>query len=163
MAEAKKIKCENWQQADELIKAIGILERQKERLRLQAEERIKNIREKLKEKTSQLQAQMEVIKAELEEFARAHRTELEPLKSKQLTFGKIGFRNEPKFSWPKRNAELVKRLKSLKLFDYIRIKEEPDKALIIAHWEKLDLKGLGVKRTVEEVFYVEPKREKNDL
>jgi hypothetical protein len=39
--------------------------------------------------------------------------------------------------------------------DYIRVKEEPDKAGIMAHYEKLDLKAIGVKRLVEpDVFFL---------
>jgi phage host-nuclease inhibitor protein Gam len=55
----------------------------------------------------------------------------------------------------------VSRLKELGLGAYLRVREEPDKQGIMAHHDKLDLKALGVKRSVAlDQFYIELDKEK---
>jgi phage host-nuclease inhibitor protein Gam len=158
MSKVKNIN--GWDQAEDAMRQMVEIDLEERALRAAADERIKGVREDLSADLAGPTAARQEIEAALERFCREHKDEMAPLKSKDLRHGRIGFRDLPRFSWPRKVELLITRLRELKLTDYIRVKEEPDKAGIMAHFEKLPLKDLGVKRTVEQdAFYVDLKNE----
>jgi len=150
----------DWNQAETVLGRIAELDRQAESNRVLAEDLIAVTREELKAGNDLLVKQRAPFERDLEAFCRERKADLEPAKSRLLRFGRVGFRDVPKFSWPKKIETLLERLRQLKLQDYIRTIEEPNKQAIMAHHEQLPLGDLGIRRTViKDLFFIEIKHE----
>ena len=149
------MKIRSWDEAEAVMGKIAGIDLECGEARQLADLAIKQVKDKLKFELDGIGAGRDGLVGDLEDFARGNQADLAPLKSKRLRYGILGFRDEPKFIWPKKLDTLLTRLKELKLKAYIRVKEEPDKQGIMAHHEQLDLKALGVKRLVEpDVFFL---------
>lgn len=153
-------KINNWDGVNQALRGIADQERQIEQIKSYAEQKISEIRARMKNSSEACSNIIATQSALVEEFVAAHRGELDPgAKSKKLTFGMVGFRNETKLSWPKKSETVLERLKQKGLEAYIRVKEEIDKAGIFAHRQSLPLDDLGIKEKTEESFFIDLKKE----
>jgi len=126
--------------------------------------KINAIKEKYTEDTKDAQRELDNLMADIESFCNKNKSDFEKLRSRTLSFGTIGFRNNPpKVMLLNRKynnntvLELVKRLFKGK---YIRSKEELNKEDILADYSQKiisdkDLSGFGLKIDSNETFYCE--------
>ena len=150
---------ESWDAAEKLLALVADCELEAQSLQLAADEKKKEIASLLADGLAKVKAKREELEGLLEKFARAHRAEIGPGKCRDLVQGRIGFRNEVKYKWPRALDTLLDNLRAQDLDVYIKTPpavSTPDKQGVMAHHEELDLKALGVKRLViEDVFYVD--------
>jgi phage host-nuclease inhibitor protein Gam len=156
---AKKISkatIKDWQEAEAKLGEIRRLTIEIALEKDNADLLIQKIRDRKKEKIDLLGNQGKKLLKDLEVFCSQNKKDMLPLKSKKVEYGRMGFRDQPKFKYPKAALTLINRLKQLGLKKYIKVKETPDKEAISTHYKKLPLKELGVTRKVEkDVFYIE--------
>lgn len=146
-----------WQEADEVLLAIGQTDRQIE----QYEADIQKVIEELKQETIRivkpLQERKAALELQLQAFCEAHRSEFKG-KSRALNFGIVSFRQSTKIVIKGVKA-CIEALKSLGLKDYVRTKETPDKDKMKDLDDAL-LAKVGAKRQPEDVFGYEVNRER---
>lgn len=124
-------------------------------------EELTAIKEKYDSKIGKLQEEKEDHFEMMQVYCEANPLLFEKKKSMELTHGTVGFRTgTPKlvtlrgFQW----AAVFQLVKD-KLNNYVRIKEEVNKELLLADRDKIDLSSVGLKVTQDETFYVEPNLE----
>jgi len=95
-------------------------------------------------------------------FVKEHKKDFEPLKSKELPSGVVGFElDKPGLKYPKDLSKVVEKLRALKMDEYIRVIEEPKKDILLAHRDRLPLSELGLEiKTQKDHFFYSLKEEK---
>ena len=107
------------------LRDIGLAEKELEAIDNEANKRIAEIKTETAKEGEKLRSRIQVLSAKIAAFAEYNKAELfKDNKSVELSFGKFGWRKTTKISVKKTTLELLKKMK---LFQYIRCKEEPDK------------------------------------
>ena len=138
----------SWEDCEREMAVLADLDLAARKIQQAADAQIKTVRDGLKADLDAIAKKAAPAEAKIEEFARANIRDLAPLKTWKCRFGRVSFRDVPRFKWPKTNDLLIQRLKEKCLTAYVKIEEVPDKAGIAAHYQDLDLAAIGVKRTV---------------
>jgi phage host-nuclease inhibitor protein Gam len=156
------MKINSWDDLETKLGAYRRIELTATSLATEADTEIQAIKERLGKALKKNDEEKPELFDAIQDFVQVHREDIAPAKSRELRFGVVGFREEPKFTWPKKNEVLIQRLKELKLKGYVKAvpaSEKPDKEGIMAHWKDLDLAKLGVSRTSPEFFFIKIKTE----
>ena len=140
----------NWNDVDEALCGIGEIERDLALLESSQNERIDQIKAETKSLAEPLHNRKSALELATKEYWESQRAEFAKIKSKQLTFGEVGFRISTKILI-KRVAETLQALKDLTLTTCIRTKEEPDKEAMKNLTDET-LAEVGAARKVENVF-----------
>ena len=143
-------------EANLVLKEIGLLEKELESIDSEAHKQIAEIKEEAAKKGQDIRKRITSDSALLGSYAEYNRTELfKDRKSIQLSFGSMGYRKSTSISTKKTTLELLKKLK---LEKYIRIKEEVDKDAMA---ELLDdtLAQVDAVRKVKDDFFCEADKE----
>ncbi len=149
-------KIETLDQANLVLKEIGLLEKELEGIDSEAHRQIAEIKEDAAKKGQLLRKRIADDSALLGAYAEYNRDELfKDRKSIQLSFGSFGYRKSTSISVKKTTLELLKKLK---LDKYIRIKEEPDKEAMAA-LDDDTLAQVDSVRKVKDDFYCEADKE----
>jgi phage host-nuclease inhibitor protein Gam len=145
---------------DDLARTLVVLRK----LEARRDEKLQAIRAEWEPSVREAGARVEALTLLVEKYAEEHREELLPgkVKSGETSLAVFGFRlGNPTLKLLNKQCSwegVVLACKALKLFDFIRKFEEPDKDKIkTANLEPETLKALGVKIAQSEAFYVEPK------
>ena len=148
----------SWDEVDEKLREIGRLQIDAEELENEMDEKIKRIKERYVTKVKMLREEAEKLTLSIQAFAQAHREAFGDAKSKAMNYGVLGWRKSTKLVL-RRLADTLARLKDAGLDEYIKVKESVDKSkLREAPQEVLD--QVGAKLKSEDIFFVEPDREK---
>jgi len=149
-------KIETLDEANGVLKEIGILERELEAIDGEAHVQIAAIKEDAAKKGANIRKRIADDSALLGAFAEYNRAELfKDRKSVQLSFGSFGYRKSTSISVKKTTLELMKKLG----FDrFIRIKEEPDKEAM-ATLDDETLAQVDSVRKVKDDFFCEADKE----
>lgn len=152
-------------EAEEALGQIRALTIQRNTAQCAREEDLKKLDELFKEEIDAANAEIEALAEQLRVWAEANPGEFGERRSLELTHGLMGWRTgNPTlktvagFTWDR----VLERLHNSMGSRFVRIKEEVDKAGILAERETLGadvLKAMGVKVVQEEPFFVEPKIE----
>lgn len=149
---------------------------EKERIEIQRDAALLSLRESFDlgdDETPGLKTLGETIQTNLamiEEYARANRAALLAETNKSETsFATFGFRiGNPslgllseKWTWEKVVAAIKEKF-GKKAGQFIRVKEEPDKAALKNHLDDAGRKAIGTKLERKETFFVDPKRDPAD-
>lgn len=138
---------ESWDQVDETLRAIGVIDREVNLIEASANEEIDRIKAQTKEAAAPLLDKKSGLELAIKEYCEANRAEFTNMKTKALTFGSVGFRLSTKVI-VKRVADTLQAMKDLGLSACIRIKEELDKeAMKNLSTETLAQVGAGLKTT----------------
>lgn len=141
---------QTWDEVDEALCHIGELDRDLGLIESSQNAEIDQIKARTKEEAAPLIARKDALEKAVKEFCEANKSEFAKVKTKQLTFGEVGYRLSTKIMI-KRIAETLQSLKDLALNHCIRIKEEPDKEIMKGLTDEL-LAEVGAARKVENVF-----------
>ena len=149
-------KIETLDEANGVLKEIGILERELEAIDGEAHVQIAAIKEDAAKKGANIRKRIADDSALLGAFAEYNRAELfKDRKSVQLSFGSFGYRKSTSIGVKKTTLELMKKLG----FDrFIRIKEEPDKEAM-ATLDDETLAQVDSVRKVKDDFFCEADKE----
>lgn len=143
-------------EANMVLKEIGLLERELESIDSEAHKEIAEIKSDAAKKGESLRKRIADDSALLGAYAEYNRTELfKDRKSVQLSFGSFGYRKSTSISIKKTTLELLKKLK---LDRFIRVKEEPDKEAM-ADMDEDTLHQVDAVRKVKDDFFCEADKE----
>lgn len=149
-------KIENLDQANTLLKEIGLLEKELESIDSEAHKQIAEIKDEAAKKGKGIRDRIASNSAVLGAYAQYNRSELfKDRKSIQLSFGSIGYRKSTSINTKKTTIELLKKLK---LEKYIRIKEEVDKEAM-AELDDDTLAQVDAVRKIKDDFFCEADKE----
>jgi phage host-nuclease inhibitor protein Gam len=145
-------KIETLDQANMVLKEIGLLERELEAIDAEAHRLIADIKADAAKKGEGIRKRIADDSALLGAYAEYNRDELfKDRKSVTLSFGTFGYRKSTSISVKKTTLELLKKLK---LDKYIRVYEEPDKEAM-ADLDDETLAQLDSVRKVKNAFFCE--------
>ncbi len=119
------------------------------------------IKEEYKPQVESLNNEANFIRAEIESFCESHKADFADKRSKELVFGRIGYRLSKSVSLPRVKAKvesLIAAIKSFGLRDCLIYEEKPNKEAIV-ELDEGSLVKLGLKRVVKDNFRIEPKIE----
>ncbi|MEL5720322.1 MAG: host-nuclease inhibitor Gam family protein, partial [Treponemataceae bacterium] len=146
-------KLENLNDVDLALKEIGVMERELEVIDAKANEKILAIKNDAKKKGEVMRKNIAELSAKIGSYAEYNKDELfKDRKSVNLTFGVFGFRKSTSISVKKTTVELLKKLN---LFDFLNIKETPDKDKMSAMDDET-LAQVDAVRKVKDDFFCEP-------
>jgi phage host-nuclease inhibitor protein Gam len=143
-------------EANMVLKEIGLLEKELEGIDSEAHRQIAEIKADAAKKGETIRKRIADDSALLGAYAEYNRTELfKDRKSVQLSFGSFGYRKSTSISVKKTTLELLKKLK---LQRFIRVKEEPDKEAM-AELDDDTLHQVDAVRKVKDDFFCEADKE----
>lgn len=149
---------ESWDQVDDNLFQIGMIDREVGLIEASANEEIDRIKAKSKEAAAPLFDKKAGLELAIKEFCEANRAEFAKVKTKALTFGSVGFRQSTRII-VKRVVDTLQALKDLGLTTCIRVKEDIDKeAMKNLSSETLAEVGAGLK--TQNTFGYEINQEK---
>ncbi|HIJ95804.1 MAG TPA: hypothetical protein HPP94_08735 [Desulfuromonadales bacterium] len=140
----------SWNDVDCALMEIGGIDRELGLLESSQNEKIDQVKTQTKELATPLQCKKNALELAIKEYCEANKPEFIKVKTKQLTFGEVGFRLTTKILI-KRVAETLQSLKDLALINCIRIKEECDKEAM-KNLPDETLAEVGAARKMENVF-----------
>lgn len=149
---------ETYDQVDDALRSIGMLDREIALIESGANEQIDRIKADTKAAAGPLLEKKAGLELAVKEFCEANRGDFAKLKNRALTFGTVGFRTSTKVLI-KRIADTLQALKDLGLQHCIRTKEEPDKEAMKALSTET-LAEVGASLKTENVFGYEINQER---
>lgn len=149
----------SWEEVDSTLKEIREAEIALTDISTAAEKMILDIKQQAEEDAQQYKDKIKQLELQVKEFTTVHRDEMLPAKSKEMTFGQVGFRMSTKVILPKKVERVIAKLKKLGMGDCIITKETVDKDILKTYDEKTILEvGGTLKKT--DAFWYETKQEK---
>jgi len=143
-------------EANMVLKEIGILEKELEGIDADAHKRIAEIKSDAAKQGEGIRKRIADNSALLGAFAEYNKAELfKDKKSVQLSFGTFGYRKSTSISVKKTTLELLKKLK---MFKYILVKEEPSKDAM-ADLDDDTLRQVDAVRKIKDDFFCEADKE----
>jgi phage host-nuclease inhibitor protein Gam len=148
----------SWDEVDQKLRRMGEIDIATERIEGEMTLRINEIRAYYEEEAEILKAERQALEDAINVFADDHKEEFTKTRSKDLTFGFVAYRIVKKIVI-RSNEACVAALRALKLDQYIRIVEEPNKEAM-ADLDDNQLAKVGAKRKVDDKFRIEPNIER---
>jgi phage host-nuclease inhibitor protein Gam len=149
-------KIETLDQANLVLKEIGLLEKELEAIDSDAHKRIAEIKADAAKQGAVIRKRIVDASARLGAFAEYNRDELfKDRKSVQLSFGSFGYRKSTSISVKKTTLELLKKLN---LINCILVKEEPSREAM-ANLDDETLAQVDAVRKVKDDFFCEADKE----
>jgi phage host-nuclease inhibitor protein Gam len=148
----------SWDEVDDKLKRIGELGLRLEEMERSMNTTITGIKEGTKASAKPLLEEQERLSHLVREYAEENAAAFGKRKSLDLTHGKVGWRKSTSLKI-KRVADTLTALKAQGMSQYIRAKESVDKEGLRDLGDHV-LTMLGVQRKVDDVFFLEPDREK---
>jgi len=149
-------KIETLEDANLVLKEIGLLEREIESIDAEAHKQIAEIKANAEKQGKPVRKRIADLAALLGAFAEYNREDLfKDKKTVSLSFGCFGYRKTTSISIKKTTVELLKRLG---LHQYVRTKEEPDKEGMAALDDET-LSQVDAVRKVKDDFFLEADKE----
>lgn len=149
----------SWEEADNTLKQIREAEIALSDISTTAEKLILDIRQQAEEDAQPYKDSIKKMELQLKEFTTQHRADMLPAKSKEMTFGLVGFRVSTKVMLPRKLERVITKLKKLGMADCIITKETVDKDILKTYDEKTIMEvGGTLKKT--DAFWYETKQEK---
>lgn len=149
----------SWEEVDGTLKKIREAEIALTDISTTAEKMMLEIKQQAEEDAQQHKDKIKQLELQVKEFATIHRDEMLPAKSKEMAFGKVGFRMSTKVSLPKKLDRVITKLKKLGMSDCIITKETVDKDILKTYDEKTILEVGGMLKKAD-TFWYETKQEK---
>ncbi len=149
----------SWEEVDSTLKKIREAEIALGDISTTAEKLILDIKQQAEEDAQLYKDSIKKMELQVKEFTTVHRDDMLPAKSKEMTFGQVGFRISTKVILPKKIERVIAKLKKLGMADCIITKETVDKDILKTYDEKTIMEvGGTLKKT--DAFWYETKQEK---
>ncbi|MGE4496322.1 MAG: host-nuclease inhibitor Gam family protein [Deferribacterales bacterium] len=153
---------QNWNDVDKALRLIGEKEIALANIDGDMTLKINAVKEDAKQAAETIAIEKKELEKAVEGFCEANKAEFALKRSKELTFGEIGYRLVKSVSIPRVKTKLESLIKSLKVFglsDCITYTEAVDKDKLTELKDE-DLVKLGLKRTVKDSFRIKTNIEK---
>lgn len=116
----------SWTEVDDTLRQVAILERKLAKIEGEQNAAIDKIKAQMTEQADPIRATLKTLAADLKDYAERNRLEFLDQKTRELTFGKVGFRMSTKLVI-KHAANTLAALLALGLHQCVRTRQEPDK------------------------------------
>lgn len=148
----------SWAEVDDTLREIGRIDLEIESMEAEYNRKITDLKEELANQAQPLQERKAFLERLVKEFAETHKDGLDGKKSRELNFGRIGFRQSTKVIL--RNVKaIIAALKARGMTDCIVIKEEVSKDTL-KKYDPATVEAVGAKIKTEDVFWYEVNRDK---
>lgn len=147
----------SWDDVDITMKEIAECELEIEKITTDMNQKIHDIKLESDMKAKQFQERIERLGIYVKDFVEDNKAELDG-KTKQLNFGKTGFRLSTKLVL-KKVDQVLENLKKLKMDDCIIVKESVNKD-VLKKYPEADIIKVGGTLKKEDIFWYETEREK---
>lgn len=148
----------NWTEVDDTLREIGRIDMEIESMEAEYNRKITDLKEELANQAQPLQERKAFLERLVKEFAESHKDALDGKKSRELNFGRVGFRQSTKVIL--RNVKaIIAALRARGMTDCIVIKEEVSKDTL-KKYDPATVEALGAKIKTEDVFWYEVNRDK---
>ncbi len=148
-----------WDEVDTALKEIAEAENQIAILESSLNITVNTLKEEFKEKSEPYRSEIKKYEAMVKEFVTDHKTDLKG-KSRELTFGKVGFRLSTKVVLPKKLDRLIKALRRNGMDDCIQTEEKVNKDILKAYDEK-EIIAVGASLKKEDTFWYETNKDES--
>lgn len=153
----------NWQEVDDALRQIGEHDRDIKAAENVMNEQIAAAKAAATARVQPLKEQVAELELALKEFALAHRDDMDGRKSKQLSFGSVGFRRSTKIGLPsakEKIAAIVARLRARGMDECVNQPDpKVDKEALKKYGADI-VAEVGATLTVEDVFGYEINEER---
>ena len=149
----------DWNEVDSALKAIAEAENQIAILESSMNIQINALKEGFAEKAEPYKEAIKKYEVMIKEYVSENKGDLSG-KSKELNFGKVGFRFSTKVSLPKKLDKLIQTLRKHGMEDCITVKETVNKDVLKTYDEK-DIIKVGATLKKEDTFWYETKKEES--
>lgn len=157
------LKLKNWDEVDLNLKEIGELQYQLDTIEGEMNAHIADVKLDADMKAKPIQVRIKELEEEIKAYTDENREDLGNKKSKEMGFGKLGFRKSTKISLPSAKGkldEIIRKLKTHNMQDcVIQPPEKIDKENL-KKYPADDIIKIGANLKVNDVFWYEVDREK---
>jgi phage host-nuclease inhibitor protein Gam len=157
MARKKESTYSNWEEVNLALRRMGEIDILVNKLQGKMTLKINEIKADYDVKSQGLLAERKEIEKNITLFTDTCKDEFAKTRHKDLTFGKVAYKVTSRIMIKSKEACLA-ALKALKMTDYIRIKEEPDKEAMV-DLDQVTLAKVGATVKVEDKLRIEPNLE----
>lgn len=142
----------NWEQVDECLKLMSDAENQISVIEAEMNAAIAEAKKEAAEKAAEYKELIKQNEGKIKEFTTINKEELKG-KSRQLTFGTVGFRQSTKLLLPQDTAEVILKLRENGMVDCITVKETINKDTVKSYPEEEILKIGGYLQRTDSFWY----------
>ncbi len=153
----------NWDDVDLTLKEIGECQMSIERIEADMNTKISDIKLAAEMDAKPHKERIKLLELQLKEFVEANRDDLGNRKTKEINFGRTGFRKSTKITLPRaaaKLAEVIRRIKEFGMTDCIVQPPEKIDKDNLKKYPESDILKVGATLTVEDTFWYEVDREK---
>lgn len=151
---------QTWEQVDDALKGISKIDQAVKIHEAKMNDDINMIKTKVQSITTPLLEEKALLENNIKEFTKANAAEFKDKKTKDFTFGQVGFRKST--SIVTRNVKaIIEALKNNKMLDCIITKESINKDEL-TKYDDTSLEKVGAKRKVDDVFFYKVDEERID-
>lgn len=143
----------SWEQVDECLKIMGDAENQITVIEAEMNAAIAAAKKEAEEKAAQYKEMIKQNEGKIKEYTTINKEELKG-KSRQLTFGTVGFRQSTKLLLPSDTAEVILKLRANGMADCINVKETINKDTVKSYPEA-DILNIGGYLQKTDTFWYE--------
>lgn len=143
----------NWEEVDACLKVMSDAENQLSMITAEMNAAIAQAKKKAEEKAAQYKETIKQNEGKIKEFTTIRKEDLKG-KSKQLTFGTVGFRQSTKLLLPSDTAEVILKLRENGMADCINVKEIINKDTVKSYPEE-DILRIGGYLQRSDTFWYE--------
>lgn len=149
----------DWEEVNLCLKEFGECKITIESIEAEMNIKINDVKLEADKLSKPLKENIKKLEKQIEDFVDEHKFDIDG-KTKELTFGKIGFRQVSKISIPNKKIEkIISNLKKFGMEQCIKITETINKDVLSTYSDK-DIAKIGASRKVEDKFWCEPNYEK---
>lgn len=148
----------SWEEVDSTLKQIREAEIELSRIAADAERNMIDIRQNAEAMAQPHKDQIKRMELQLKEFAVTNKADLKG-KTREMAFGRVGFRMSTKLVLPKAVETVIKQLRKNGMGDCIITKESVNKEILKTYDENTII-GVGASLKKEDTFWYETKQEK---
>ena len=150
---------QNWEEADLVMKELTELELQQEIYENEMNQKISDLKLEYADKAEGDQKRMAELAKDLKKFVQSHRADIKG-KTRQLNFGKVGYRKSTRITIPKKIAEtIIKKLENRGMDDCINVKKTVNRDTLKIYPDNT-ISSLGCVKRIKDIFFYETDREK---
>lgn len=147
----------NWEDVNEALRLIAEAQNEIAMVEAGMNVQIDTIKMTYEEKISEYKKQIKQQELLIKEFTTDRKDQLDG-KTKDLTFGKVGFRKSTKLQLPKALDRVIAALRKKGMDDCISVKETVNKD-ILKQYDEQQILDVGGSLKVEDAFWYETKQE----
>lgn len=148
----------SWEQVDECLKVMSDAENQISVITAEMNAAIAEIKSDAEKRAAQFKETIKQNEGKIKEFTTIRKEDLKG-KSKQLTFGTVGFRQSTKLLLPSDTAEVIVKLRENGMADCINVKETINKDTVKSYPEE-DILRIGAYLQKTDTFWYETEKDR---